>query len=97
MSGGLVQNPLMLANAPSPLAMRAPNVGSRRMLSRAPAGYSRSLDRDSERFAVKAAPKDGPLFMARLRPSNTNQFGAVGVTQVGEIRSVRTDAGRVFD
>jgi hypothetical protein len=31
--------------------MRAPNVGSGRMLSCAPAGYSRSLDGDSERFA----------------------------------------------
>jgi hypothetical protein len=31
--------------------MRAPNVGSGRILSCAPAGYSRSLDRDSERLA----------------------------------------------
>jgi hypothetical protein len=45
----------------------------------------------------KGRPEGRPLFMGRLRPSNTNQFGTVGVTQVGEIRSVRTDAGRVFD
>jgi hypothetical protein len=76
--------------------MRAPNVGSGRMLSCAPAGYSRSLDRDRNGLR-KGRPEGRPLFMGRLRPSNTNQFGAVGVTQVGEIRSVRTDAGWVFD